>query len=318
MKKPKVLVGLNVPDSVKQYLDTFCDCEYFNLRGIPQLEILRRIKNKKGLLIGGSKIDKQLLDESPELKAVCCASVGYNNVNIEETRRRGIIVTNTPGVLNETVADLILALMLSVSRRIVELDGYLRAGLWKPADNENLFGLDVHHKTLGIIGMGRIGEAVAKRAVGGFSMKVLYHNRNRNSEAEKKLGAVYCEFGQLLSDSDFVLVMTPLTEQTRKMFGRREFSLMKNTAFFINASRGQIVDEAALAEALQNGSIAGAGLDVFDAEPVTSDNPLLKFKNTVLVPHIGSASYQTRGNMAMLAAQNLNEIFKTGNGITEV
>ncbi len=318
MKRPKVLVGLNVPDSVKQYLDTFCDCEYFTLRGVPRPEILSRIKDKEGLLIGGTKIDKQLLDAAPELKAVCCASVGYNNVDIEETRRRRIIVTNTPGVLNETVADLILALMLSVSRRIVELDGYLREGLWKPSDNENLFGLDVHHKTLGIIGMGRIGEAVAERAVGGFSMKVLYNNRNRKPETEQRLGVTYSGFDQLLEESDFVLVMTPLTEQTSRMFGSREFSLMKNTAYFINASRGQTVDETALVKALQNGSIAGAGLDVFDREPVAPDNPLLELKNTVLVPHIGSASYQTRGDMAMLAAENLNAIFKTGKGITAV
>ena len=286
---------------------------------MPRVDLLSRLKDKDGVILFGIKVDREFLDAAPSLKAVCNVSVGYNNVvDLEEARKRGIIVTNTPGVLDETVADLILGLMLSSSRRIAELDSYVRDGLWKPSDRENLFGLDVHHKTLGIIGMGRIGEAVARRAKGGFSMDVRYNNRNRKPETEQELGVVYQELDTLLSESDFIVLMTPLTEETRNMIGKREFSLMKDTAFFINASRGQTVDEEAMIAALKTGTIAGAGLDVFCAEPVSPENPLLKIKNAVLVPHLGSATHQTRGDMAMLAAKNIKGILEEGKAITPV
>ncbi|MBN2627550.1 MAG: D-glycerate dehydrogenase [Spirochaetales bacterium] len=318
MKKPRVLVGAALNETIGSYLESFCDCEYCDANHLPRKELLGRLKDKEGVLLFGTKVDREFLDAAPDLKAVCNVSVGYNNVDVEEARERGITVTNTPGVLDETVADLILSLMLSVSRRIVELDSYVRAGGWKPSDGRNLYGRDVHHTRLGIIGMGRIGEAVARRAALGFSMAVGYNNRNRKPDAEEKLGAVYQDLETLLKESDFIVLMTPLTEETRGMIGRREFSLMKRTAFFINASRGQTVDEAAMIEALQNGTIAGAGLDVFEQEPVSPENPLLKLGNVVLLPHIGSATDRTRNDMARLAVENLKGILESGQALTPV
>ena len=318
MAEFNVLVGVKIPDYVKQYLESFCSCEYCNANHSPRTELLEKLKDKDGVIIMGTKVDCDFFDAAPSLKAVCNVSVGYNNVDIDEARKRSIMVTNSAGALDETVADLILGLMLSSSRRIAEMDTYIRKGLWKPSDGENFYGLDLHHKTLGIIGMGRIGEAVARRAAGGFAMNVGYFNRNRKYETEQELGVVYKDLDTLLSESDFIVIMTPLTDQTRKMIGRREFSLMKNTAFFINVSRGQTVDEEALIEALVNKTIAGAGLDVFEKEPVSADNPLLQLENVVLTPHIGSATFQTRGEMAMLAAKNVKTILEEGKAITPV
>lgn len=318
MSKPKVLVGAVIADSVKAYLEQFSECEYLDMGKMTRDELLGRLADIDGVIIFGTKVDVAFFVAAPKLKAVCNVSVGFNNVDIEEAKKRGVTVTNTPGVLDETVADLIMALMLSSARRIAELDGYVRAGSWKPTDGTNLYGLDVHHKKLGIIGMGRIGEAVARRAKNGFSMSVSYCNRNRKPDTETSLGAVFQEMDTLLAESDFIVLMTPLTDETRKMIGKREFALMKKTAFFINASRGQTVDEAALIEALQNGTIAGAGLDVFEYEPVSPDNPLLVLKNAVLTPHLGSATHQTRNEMALLAAKNLELLLQGKPALTPV
>ncbi len=318
MAKPKVLVGAKIDVSVRNFLEEFCQCSYCDMGKSPQVESLEGLRETEGVIVFGSKIDAAFFDAAPSLKAVCCVSVGYNNVDVEEAQRRGVVVTNTPGVLDETVADLILSLMLSSSRRIAELDRYVRDGLWKPTDGANLYGLDVHHKKLGIVGMGRIGEAVAKRAKGGFSMDVLYYNRHRKADAEAGIGAVYRDFDALLAESDFIVLMTPLTEETRKLIGAREFSLMKKTAFFINASRGQTVDEEAMIEALRTNSIAGAGLDVFEREPIAPDSPLLSLKNVVLTPHIGSATHETRNDMARLAAENMKKILSGESAVTPV
>ena len=318
MKDFNILVGIKVADAVKEYLESFCRCEYCDAKGMPRNELLGKLKDKDGVMIMGIDVDTDFFDAAPSLKAVCNVSVGYDRVDTAEAARRNILVTNTPGILDETVADLVLGLMLSVSRRMVELDRYIRETQWKTFSLEDLFGLDVHHKTLGIIGMGNIGEAVARRACGGFSMNVLYHNRSRRPEAEKKWGAVYTELEDLLRESDFIVLLTPLTEKTRGMIGKREFSLMKNSAFLINASRGQTVDEKALIEALNSGEIAGAGLDVLEKEPVETDNPLLRMKNVVLTPHIGSSTRQTRERMAMLAAENMRSILETGKAVTPV
>jgi len=318
MAKSKVLVGAAINDAIKSFLSEYFQCDFRELRNANPSEISERLKDKEGAIIFGTKIDREILDAAPGLKAICNVSVGYNNVDIEETKKRGIVVTNTPGVLDETVADLILALMLSVSRRVVEMDGYVRSGLWKSSDGPNLYGTDVHHRTLGIIGMGRIGEAVAKRARGGFSMDVLYYNRTRKPDAEASLGVQYRDLDALLSESDFIVLMTPLTDQTRRMIGKREFALMKPSAFFVNASRGQTVDEEALIEALQNGTIAGAGLDVFESEPIAPDNPLVTLRNVVLTPHLGSATHRTRDDMAMLAVNNLKRVLDGEAAITPV
>jgi gluconate 2-dehydrogenase len=255
-------------------------------------------------MVGGS-IDQELLDCAPRLKVVSNVSVGYNNFDIEAMKKRAVLGTNTPSVLDETVADLVMALVLATSRRIVELDRYVKEGTWIKGNDEKLFGADVHHATIGIIGMGRIGEAIAKRAKYGFDMDVLYYNRTRKHQAEEKFGVEYVSMDEVLKRSDFVVLMTPLTPETTHMIGQREFSLMKETAFFINASRGQTVDEQALIEALEMGKICGAGLDVYEKEPVDPNNPLLKMPNVVTLPHIGSATEKTRFEMAMLAAKNL-------------
>jgi gluconate 2-dehydrogenase len=263
------------------------------------------IADVDGLLMVGGSIDQELLDRATRLKVVSNVSVGYNNFDIEAMKKRAVLGTNTPSVLDETVADLVLALVLATSRRIVELDRYVKEGKWEKGNDEQLLGADVHHATIGIIGMGRIGEAIAKRAKNGFDMDVLYYNRTRKHQAEEKLGVEYASMDEVLKRSDFVVLMTPLTPETTHMIGKKEFSLMKENAFFINASRGQTVDEQALIEALEMGKICGAGLDVYEKEPVDLDNPLLKMPNVVTLPHIGSATEKTRFEMAMLAAKNL-------------
>lgn len=250
-------------------------------------------------------MDQKLLDQAPQLKVVSNISVGYDNLDLAELSERRIVATNTPEVLNDTVADTVMGLMLSTARRIPELDHWVKTGQWKANIESEWFGVDVHHKVLGIIGLGGIGAAVAQRANLGFGMDILYHNRSRNEEAEQKYGATYCSMNELLEKSDFVCLMIPHTPQTEKMIGKREFEIMKNSAIFINCSRGKTVDEEALIHALQTGEISGAGLDVFTKEPIDMDHPLLNMKNVVTTPHIGSATNETRFKMAMLAAENL-------------
>lgn len=304
--KPKVFLAVPVPAQAEAFIAEHCDYRKWDLKEpIPRETLLEEIVDVDGLLIVGGRIDQELLDCAPRLKVVSNVSVGYNNFDIEAMKKRAVLGTNTPSVLDETVADLVLALVLATSRRIVELDRYVKEGKWKKGNDEKLFGADVHHSTIGIIGMGRIGEAIAKRAKYGFDMDVLYYNRTRKHQAEEKLGVEYASMDEVLKRSDFVVLMTPLTPETTHMIGQREFSLMKETAFFINASRGQTVDEQALIEALEMGKICGAGLDVFEKEPVDPDNPLLKMSNVVTLPHIGSATEKTRFEMAMLAAKNL-------------
>ncbi|MDM5340627.1 D-glycerate dehydrogenase [Fictibacillus enclensis] len=304
--KPYVYLAKPVPEEVENYIAEHCSYDKWeSLEPIPRSELLQKLGPAEGLLITGEKIDDELLDHAPNLKVVSNISVGYNNFDTDAMKRRNIIGTNTPDVLNETVADLALALMLSAARRVPELDKLVKDGKWEKKSDEPLFGVDVHGKTLGIIGMGRIGEAIGRRAKFGFNMDILYHNRHRKMETEKELDASYVSQEELLQKSDFVLLMVPFTEETKHLMGREQFAQMKKSAIFINTSRGQTVDEGALTEALQNGEILAAGLDVFDQEPVSPDNPLLKLPNVVTLPHIGSATYQTRFDMAMLAAENL-------------
>ena len=288
------------------FIQNTCEVVYFEKLDSQTYPVfLEELKDAQGILGSGLKVDKELLDQAPYLKIVCNTSVGYDNLNMEELAKRGIMATNTPDVLNDTVADTIFGLLLSTARRMPELDHWVKTGQWESDLEEKWFGVDVHHKVLGIIGMGAIGSAIAKRAHLGFDMEILYHNRSRNEEAEQKYGATYCSMEDLLKQSDFVCLMTPLTPQTEKMMGKREFELMKETAIFINGSRGKTVDEEALIHALQTGEILAAGLDVFVQEPVKVDNPLLSMKNVVTLPHIGSATYETRLKMAILAATNL-------------
>ncbi|PRS29385.1 bifunctional glyoxylate/hydroxypyruvate reductase B [Bacillus sp. RJGP41] len=316
--KPKVYIARPVPAKVEAFISKYCQYEKWNgPEPITRSQLLKQISDAEGLLITGEKIDDEFLDHAPRLKAVSNISVGYNNFDLEAMKKRSIIGTNTPGVLDETVADLALALMLSAARRIPEMDKLVKDGKWGNKSDEPLFGVDVHGKTLGIIGMGRIGESIARRAKFGFNMEVLYHNRRRKSEVEETLSTTYSSLDHLLRESDFVLLMVPYTPETRHLMGREQFALMKKSAIFINTSRGQTVDEKALIEALRNKEILAAGLDVFEKEPISHDNPLLAMPNVVTLPHIGSATHQTRFDMAMLAAKNLVAVV-TGREISNV
>lgn len=306
MNKPKVFVGKSIPEEVKNYLEQYCECKYWNSNNeISRQQLFKELKDVEGFLESGEEIDDDLLLHAPNLKIVSNSSVGYNNFHLQSMKSRGIIGTNTPFVLDDTVADLVFSLVMSTARRIPEMDSYVKHGKWKSSDNENLYGVDVHHATLGIIGMGRIGQKVAKRARLGFSMDVLYHNRSRKFDIESKLGVKYVSLDTLLIQSDYIVLMIPLTQETMHLIDYKEFDLMKDTAIFINASRGKTVNEKALVDALENKKILGAGLDVYAQEPVNKNNPLLKMSNVVTLPHIGSATEKTRFNMDMTAAENL-------------
>ncbi len=309
-KPPKVFVAFLISQEAEQALGAFCEYEKWNDDEIhTEALFAEKIKDKDGLLLdGGLRLNKAILDQAPHLRAISNASVGYDNFDLAVMKQRGIVGMNTPGVLEDTVADLAFGLMLSVARRLCELDAYVKAGKWQPEDDEVHFGMEVHHKTLGIIGMGRIGEVVADRAIHGFHMNVLYCSRNRKPSAEARLGTEYAAMTDLLKRSDFVVVITPYTSETHHMIGTEQFAMMKKSAILINISRGKTVDEKALIFALQNHVIAGAGLDVFNTEPIEPDNPLLQLTNVVAVPHIGSATAQTRNNMAMAAVENLRKV----------
>lgn len=306
MNKPNVYIAERLPKEVEEYIAKYCNYEKWDFHEkVPKEILFEKLADKEGVILTDVRIDDELLNHAPKLKVVSNITVGYNNFDLEAMKRRKIVGTNTPSVLNDTVADLILGLMLCSSRRIVELDRYVKGEKWIPRDEENICGLDVHHATLGIIGMGRIGEVVAKRAKFGFDMEVLYYNRNRKLEAEERLGVKYCDFDSLLQKSDFIVVLIPLTKDTYHLIDINEFNKMKNTAIFINASRGETVNEKALIEALENNKIYAAGLDVYEIEPINFDNPILKMPNVVTLPHAGTATEKTRLDMCMVAAENL-------------
>ncbi|MEN7366279.1 2-hydroxyacid dehydrogenase [Bacillus safensis] len=250
------------------------------------------------------QIDETLLSKAPNIKVVANLAVGYDNIDLEAAKKHGITVCHTPDVLTESTADLAFALLMASARRIVEASDWIKDGNWTGWGPLLLAGADVHHKTLGIVGMGSIGTALAKRAKG-FNMNVLYHNRSRKPEAEVQLGVTYAAFEELLKQSDFIVCLTPLTPETKDMFNEKAFDLMKNSAYFINVSRGQTVDEDALYEAVTTGKIAGAGLDVFRQEPVSPSHPLTTLRNVTVLPHIGSASVETRKTMMRLCAENI-------------
>ncbi|MGQ3377753.1 2-hydroxyacid dehydrogenase [Priestia endophytica] len=304
--KPKVIVYKKMDEKVLSFIRETCEVIYFEkLHSDVYPTFLEELKDADALLGSGLKVDEDLLDRAPHLKIVCNTSVGYDNLDMSALSKRNIIATNTPDVLNDTVADTIFGLLLATARRMPELDQFVKNGEWKETLKEEHFGVDVHHKTLGIIGMGGVGSAIAKRAHFGFDMDILYYGRSRKKEEEETYNATYCSLEELLQKSDFVCLMTPLTPQTEGLMGKREFELMKQSAIFINGSRGKTVDEEALINALRAEEILGAGLDVFAQEPVSPDSPLLSMKNVVTLPHIGSATAETRLKMAMLGARNL-------------
>lgn len=305
--RPSVYITRRIPDSTLEKISEVCQVEMWEEEDIPvpRAVLEEKIENIDGLFcLLTETIDEALLQKAKQLKVISNMAVGYNNIDVTAATEKGIFVTNTPGVLTETTADLTFALLMATARRIVEASDFLREGSWKTWSPMLLTGQDIYGATLGIIGMGRIGESLAKRAKG-FDMRILYHNRSRKEEAEKTWGIEYADLDSLLRESDFVCVMTPYTEETRNLIGERELSLMKNSAILINTARGGIVNEAALYEALKQNKIWAAGIDVFEQEPVSPDHPLLTLPNVVTLPHIGSASIQTRTRMAELAAANL-------------
>jgi len=278
-------------------------------RKLTKKEIIKGAKNVDAILsLLTDKIDKEVMDASKNLRVVANYAVGYDNIDIGEATKRGIIVTNTPGILTETTADLAWALLFATARRIVEGDKYIREGKFKGWGPMLLPGYDIYGKVLGIIGAGRIGTAVALRSKG-FNMKVLYYDKKKNNILEKKLGAKKVTLNRLIRESDFISLHTPLNKETFHLIGRKEIVSMKKTAVFINTSRGAVIDEKALAEALKKRSIAAAGLDVYEKEPSVTGK-LLKLNNVVLLPHIGSASYETREKMAVMSAQSIIDVFR--------
>ena len=304
MATPKVLATHRLFDAARKTLQDNCDVEYWEKsERPPREEVLRRVKDKEGLIcLLTEKVDDELLQAAPKLRIAANVAVGYDNIDVPACTKRGVVATNTPGVLDETTADFAWTLMMAVARRLGEGDVLARSGNWKGWDLDQLVGTDVWGKTLGIVGFGRIGRAMARRA-GGFQMRVIYTDAVRApGDAEKELRAEYRDMNELLAEADFISVHTPLLPETHGLFNAAKFQRMKRTAFLINTSRGPVVDEAALVAALEDGKIAGAALDVYEKEPVI--HPGLRRSNVVLAPHIASASLETRTKMACMAAEN--------------
>lgn len=307
--KQKIFITRKPPQYVLNNLEEIFEVDFWDSEDerIPREELLARIHQYDGLLsLLTENIDKEVLEKGVNLKVISNLAVGFNNIEIKEASLKRIMVTNTPGVLTETTADLTFGLMLAVSRRLIEASNVLREGEWQTWSPMFLTGMDVHGATLGIVGLGEIGAAVARRAKG-FNMNLLYTGRTRKPKAEAELGIAYTDLNTLLQTSDYVCILTPFTKETQNMITLNELKQMKKTAILINTARGGIVNEADLVQALSEGLIWGAGLDVFEQEPVPVDHPLLQFPNVVTLPHIGSASIQTRTKMWELAAKNLSE-----------
>lgn len=309
--KPRVLITRALPESAVELVRPSCEVQYDPSDRALTPEALRQaVVGKQGLLcLVTDRIDAAVLEAGAALKVVSTVAVGYDNIDVAAATQRGIVVTNTPGVVTESTADMTWALLCSVARRVVEGDRYIRAGKWQAWYLLLMAGTDIHGKTLGIFGMGRIGQAVARRARG-FAMRVLYHNRQRlDTATESALQATWVDKQTLLQQSDYVTLHVPLTPTTTHLIGAEELRLMRPTAYLINTARGPVVDESALIHALQEGWIAGAALDVFEAEPHVPP-ALLAMENVVLAPHIGASSVATRTRMALMAAENLVTVLR--------
>lgn len=303
--KPKVYVTRIIPEKGLEILREAADVKVWQDELPPPREVLlKEVEDVDGLVsLLTDKIDAELFERAKKLKIVSNYAVGFDNIDLDEATKRGIMATNTPGVLTETTADLAFALLMATARRIVEADKFARAGKWKTWGPMLMLGQDVYGAKLGLIGLGRIGYAVAKRAKG-FDMDVMYYDMFRNEKAEQELGLKFVELEHLLKESDFVSIHVPLTPETKHLINEKTLGLMKKTAILVNTARGPVVDEKALYEALVSNKIAGAGLDVMDPEPPSMDNPLLKLDNVIILPHIASASVATRTKMAVMAAEN--------------
>lgn len=304
--KPSIILYKKLPDDLLQRLEEhFTVTQVSNLSPQTVEQHAEAFANAEGLLGSSEKVDDALLEKMPKLRATSTISVGYDNFDVDALNARKVLLMHTPTVLTETVADTLMALILATSRRVVEVAERVKAGEWTASIGPDWFGSDVHHKTLGIVGMGRIGMALAQRAHFGFNMPILYNARRQHPQAEERFNARYCDLDTLLQEADFVCLILPLTEETHHLFGAEQFAKMKSSAIFINAGRGPVVDEKALISALQKGEIHAAGLDVFEREPLPVDSPLLAMPNVVALPHIGSATHETRYNMAACAVDNL-------------
>ncbi len=308
MTKPRVFITRVIAQEALDKIAQVTEMEVWPEELPPPYEVLlEKARDAEGLLtMLSDRIDANLMDTAPGLKVVSNLAVGYDNINIAEATKRHIVVSNTPGVLTGTTADLAFTLLMAAARCVVEADNYTRKGRWKTWGPKILLGQDIHDATLGLVGLGRIGAEVARRGRG-FNMKVLYYDVIRRSEEEERqLGVEYIpELAKLLSSADFISVHVPLLPQTRHLIGAAEFALMKPTAVFINTSRGPVVDQKALYEALKSGQIFSAGLDVTEVEPISPDDPLLTLDNVIITPHIASASFTTRKEMAFMTAENL-------------
>jgi len=310
MAKPKVFATHSLFQAAREILQETCEAEHWAKPERPSREeLLQRVKDKEGLIcLLTEKINEELLRVAPKLRIAANVAVGFDNIDVPACTKRGVVATNTPGVLDETTADFAWTLLMAVARRLGEAEALARSGNWKNWNLDQLVGTDVWGKTLGIIGFGRIGKAVTRRA-SGFQMKVIYTDAVRApAEVEKELHAEFREMNVLLAESDFISLHVPLLPETRGLMDAPKFYRMKPTAFLINTSRGPVVDEAALVAALESGKIAGAGLDVYENEPFI--HPGLKRTNVVLAPHIASASLETRTKMACMAAGNVVALFK--------
>jgi glyoxylate/hydroxypyruvate/2-ketogluconate reductase len=298
----KIVAYKALPDDVADYLREHAEVTFVDADKPGALAAA--LKDADGAIGASVKIAPAMLDGS-RVKALSTISVGYDQFDVPDLTKRGIVLAHTPDVLTESTADTVFSLILASARRVVELADWVKAGHWKASIGPAHYGVDVQGKTLGIVGLGRIGGAVARRAALGFNMKVLYTNRSANEAAERDYGARRVELDELLATSDFVCLQVPLTDATRHMIGAEQLKTMKQSAILINASRGATVDEKALIAALEAGTIHGAGLDVFEQEPIDPASPLLRMPNVVALPHIGSATHETRHAMARCAAENL-------------
>jgi len=311
MKKPHIYITRKIPTAI---LEPFMDRFHFKmwdqeLTPVPSDVLEAETKQADGLLcLITDQIREELFVEAPQLQIVANLAVGYDHIDIQAATEHQVVVTNTPDVLTETTADLTFALLMATARRLVEANNFIRQDKWGDWAPFLLTGSDIHHQTIGIVGMGEIGQAVARRAKG-FGMSILYHNRSRKEQAEQELGAQYREFNDLLEQADFVISLVPLTKETTHLFNEAAFKKMKSSAIFINVSRGQTVDEDALYEALRAKEIKAAGLDVFKEEPIRANHRLVQLEQVVCLPHIGSASEQTRVNMLRLCLENLAGFF---------
>ena len=312
MSKPRVYVTRKLPERGLRVIKERFDAEVWpEYTSPPKSVIIKKVSNVDALAtLLSDKIDAEVFDAAPNLKIVAQYAVGFDNINVKEATKRGIYVTNTPGVLTETTADFAWALLMAAARRVVEADRYVRTGKWTVGWHPMMFqGGDVYGATLGVVGLGRIGSSIAKRAKG-FDMRILYHDVIRRQDLEKELDMEYTEVDTLLQTADFVTLNVPLLKETYHLIDEKKLKLMKKTAILINNARGPVVDERALFKALKEGWIAGAGLDVFEQEPTPASNPLLTLDNVVVAPHISSASFETRSRMAEMVAENLIAFFE--------